>query len=279
MISSETRNPSSIGLLSRPTTWLTRSKRLTYLALAPISAVLIQVSLTGPAKAFTFNSLTPGTNPFFLDNTDSEWTISGSQPNRCPEQEPSACIIYTDTAPDEVTILSPNADASWETFKFKSGTASLPASSAYVVRFNPSILKYGDDQQEINAYYYIANGPRENLSMGQSNVITIRNGETLTFSIERGTNITTAADLTISNFSFTEVPAPLPAAGAATAFGYSRRLRRRIKAVRPAGSNKATVPSHPSVYLNLSPCKLPSLPVSFSYGSLPRPQELERHAA
>lgn len=76
------------------------------------------------------------------------------------------------------------------------------------------------------------------------------------------------ADLQISNFNYA-VPGPLPATGAATAFGFSRRMRRRIKGELPPGYRKRSASTHPSSYLNLSPSSLHGLPATFSYTAMP----------
>jgi len=91
----------------------------------------------------------------------------------------------------------------------------------------------------------------------------INPGKTLVFKIN---GISTEPVLSLSNFNAT-VPGPLPAAGAATAFGYSRRLRRRIQGKRPGGSCPPLQPAHPAAYLNLTTASLKSVPVSFSYAS------------
>lgn len=101
-------------------------------------------------------------------------------------------------------------------------------------------------------------------------------GEIIEFSI---TNTSNYEGLKVDITNFNAVPAPLPAAGAATAFGYSRRLRRRIKGQRPKGSCPPVTPPHPSLYLNLAPVAVQALPVSFSYTSLPAAAVPHRPAA
>lgn len=229
----------------------------------------MQILGTPPAKAFTFNSLNAGSNPFYLTDSASNWSLDGGSTVRCdaPTIE-VACVDYTLTTPDQVLLVSPDADdpSAWSTFQFTSTSAALPASNSYVVTFDASINKFGDGQDEINGYYYVSNA-RYSIDFSNPNTAIVRNGDTLTFSIER-TNFTTAADLTITNFSFSEVPSPLPATGAVTAFGYSRRLRRRIKG-RCTSASGMPPPAHPAAYLNLSPETLKSIPVSFSYSTLP----------
>lgn len=79
--------------------------------------------------------------------------------------------------------------------------------------------------------------------------------------------------LSVTNFNAQAVPAPLPAAGAASAFGFSRRIRRRIKKGHAPGAIRITGrrASDPSAYLNLSPSVLKKTSLSFSYPILPPP--------
>lgn len=57
----------------------------------------------------------------------------------------------------------------------------------------------------------------------------IQPGTVLTFGVRSTDNNLDVGELTITNFHYTEVPGPLPLLGAATAFGWSRRLRTRIR--------------------------------------------------
>lgn len=92
----------------------------------------------------------------------------------------------------------------------------------------------------------------------------VKDGESITFSVIVPTT-KSAAGLDISGFN-AQVPAPLPATGAAAAFGYSRRLRRRIKGIPGSSSRRQSrTPAHPAAYLNLAPAALQSLPLSFHY--------------
>ena len=47
-----------------------------------------------------------------------------------------------------------------------------------------------------------------------------------------GVDVFLGGDILNRNSVYSDVPAPLPLVGAGVAFGYSRRLRRRLKAVK-----------------------------------------------
>ena len=104
-------------------------------------------------------------------------------------------------------------------------------------------------------------------SNGSQSEVRIAPGEYLVFTVTVPSD-SAAAGLSINNFNY-NVPGPLPATGAATAFGFSRRLRRRVKGELPAGSRKRPAPTHPSSYLNLPPSALHGLPAAFSYTAMP----------
>lgn len=246
-----------------------------------VAAALFTI-LPGSARAGT--GFTGSFNP---NNDPSWWSFEPTQAGSylCDQGPADDSCVYISQQSQDAEIYN-NADSTPSTITWRWTNNST---TNYYVSFN-----YKLDSAINNDIGKIERGAKvgSNYIANQAQTITffssteytpylyssiiLSENQFIQFSVT--TTTAQSASLLIENFNYA-VPAPLPAAGAATAFGYSRRLRRRIKGVRPAGSNKATVPSHPSVYLNLSPCKLPSLPVSFSYGSLPRPQELERHAA
>lgn len=252
--------------------------RIAATAVATSSALVVALGAQpGNAADFTLPA-SDTSNPFFFNGSSesSSWSLSDNTGGRSSWGDANNCdinlvsCVYSVSATTAIIYSQPETDTitTWQ-----SGPGNRGNPQGYRVTFRADF----DTALDATYLYKVGtNGTEINLVDDRTYTVTVTGNDSLYFIVE---NVSEFGDLTISNFSASQVPAPLPAAGAATAFGYSRRLRRRIKGVRPAGSNKATVPSHPSVYLNLSPCKLPSLPVSFSYGSLPRPQELERHAA
>lgn len=66
-------------------------------------------------------------------------------------------------------------------------------------------------------------------------------GETLLFSVDQGVGGGVSGSLAITDFSSQDaapVPAPLPMAGAVALMGWSRTLRRRVRAAADSGSNR-----------------------------------------
>jgi hypothetical protein len=90
-----------------------------------------------------------------------------------------------------------------------------------------------------SAWYLVGtNATQLNASGGGSGMVsnvTLAPFETFGFRVSTTDNISDFGTLSITNFTATstEVPAPLPLAGAAATFHWSRRLRRRSLALRP----------------------------------------------
>ena len=142
----------------------------------------------------------------------------------------------------------------------------LADTSAYTVSFNVTCVVCGLGDNDPKAYYRIGNQNSLWVQFtGTADVAPtfMSSTSTVAFRISVPTAAGDGAAITIRNFD--AVPGPLPAAGAATAFGYSRRLRRRIKGEAPARSGKSSRSSDPSSYLLLSPASQQVLPLSFSY--------------
>lgn len=113
-----------------------------------------------------------------------------------------------------------------------------PLTASFTFKFNSN-----DEQSAIQGYFVIRSGAYvfnpsspdvDLLASGTSaldnQAFTVNQGDTIRFGVYTQANTTgKLGTLTIDPFSITEpVPAPLPLFGAAAAFGWSRRLRRRI---------------------------------------------------
>ncbi len=66
-------------------------------------------------------------------------------------------------------------------------------------------------------------------SSGFLSSIALNAGESFGFRVTTTDNVGDYGVLSITGFEATDVPGPLPLAGGAAAFGWSRRLRRRIR--------------------------------------------------
>lgn len=91
-----------------------------------------------------------------------------------------------------------------------------------------------DGTQFDRAFFRVDNIDKLESSTDEAGPFTwsLRNGQTIAFGVYSQDNDGSEGSVTISNFQFTptaDVPAPLPLLGAGAAFGWSRRLRRRIR--------------------------------------------------
>jgi hypothetical protein len=93
-----------------------------------------------------------------------------------------------------------------------------------------------------SAWYLVGNNATQLTAndgdVGSVSNISLAPFETFGFRVSTTDNISDFGTLSINNFTATptaasEVPAPLPLAGAAATFHWSRRLRRRSRALRP----------------------------------------------
>lgn len=247
---------------------------LTNSAVLSVTLTLGQLIFSPSAKALDFTAGSSTTRPFFFDGTslDSSWTlnsngspVSGWGTADSPACDPDNGLCVSLDSQDAITIYSGSGTNEVTTFASLQGSVGSP--KGYLVSFSGSFNDFGTTA---TAEYSYGNTTVSNLGatiLPQSFIL--KPNETLTFKISSG--LAGFGDLTVNNFSYTEVvPGPLPAAGAATAFGFSRRLRRRTRA-RDAGlrSGRPRRLTHPTAYLNLSTTTVTRLPVSFTYSALP----------
>ena len=206
------------------------------------------------------------TGSFSLNNW--ELYVQGSTSPSDPDCNVSldACVDFTDPAQGSATLIrytdgsiAPgNQYATWSWLRPQNDQAG------YFISFDYNIPDPGIGG-DAYGQYIIGNSTSSELR-GANNIspVYVAAGQNFSFRITiSGT--ASVGSFEVSNFS--AVPGPLPAAGAATAFGYSRRLRRRIKGELPAPARGRSAPPHPSSYLDLNARALQSLPLSFSYGS------------
>jgi hypothetical protein len=172
------------------------------------------------------------------------------------------CVTFVDT--ERVIVRSGSGTGVYTSWTSKSGSSILQENPiGYAVSFSGSFDNEGSDA---SASYQIGNQQQVDLGSSFSKSIYVGYSETLTFKVS---SVDGYGNLSLNNFGYS-VPGPLPAAGAASAIGISRRLRRRIKTVLKPRSSKHLLPSDPGAYLNLSASPQHAIPASFSYTTAPR---------
>lgn len=178
-----------------------------------IAALALDPAL--PARSLTL--LSPG------------WQSTPSSPGECPNPgEDTSC--YQDRTAGTITLVGTEQDAP-ATFSF---SYTLPlTSSAQQVSFTYFFDPY--ENPDSVASYQVSSNAAINITGSDSVTPFVWNpGDTLTFSVQQVASASFSGTLSISSFSSTDVPepvpAPLPILGASSAFAFSRRLRRRIRA-------------------------------------------------
>jgi hypothetical protein len=248
------------------------------------AAIIFPVSIqAGPARAavgFTgvFSSLNSPPDPSYWTLTQGGSTVANDPDCSTYPSSVNGCVDTTVSVDGEVFVgginnsASSSAATAW-TWQNNTGQNYF-VSFDYAVLSNPSVPSSATASFQVGSTNVgglvtaTCAGPSACIgSNGSQSDVRIAPGEYLVFTVTVPTG-SAAAGLNISNFNY-NVPGPLPATGAATAFGLSRRLRRRIKGELPPGSRKHPAPTHPSSYLNLSPSSLHGLPATFSYTAMP----------
>lgn len=170
-----------------------------------------------------------------LDLTSSGWQSNPSTPGACPDATTTSC--YSSLTASSIDLIGPESISPPSTYQY---SYSLPTgSSAQRVSFNYNFDPSGNFDS--TGSYRLGSNPAVNL-IGSGSVPTFvwNPGETLFFSVAQVSDASWAGTLSISSFSSTDdtpasstpVPAPLPLFGAASAFGWSRSLRRRLPRAR-----------------------------------------------
>lgn len=228
-----------------------------YAWLAPLACSCVFYSPQAMALGFTGNF-----EPSF-------WTFSVqgvSESADCVDLATTrGCVDTFGAASGDVSVVrvtSEGAGDKYATWLWERPDGDL---TGYYLSFNYDVVNDGGTGDVYGQYF--VGGVASSELRGSDTVSSVYVAPNQDFSFKITISNTISGSFNIS--SFDAVPAPLPAAGAATAFGYSRRLRRRIKGQRRKGSCPPVMPSHPSLYLNLSPAAVGSLPMSFSYALRP----------
>ncbi len=234
-----------------------------------------------PAQAIGFSgTFAPST--WLLINTNPAQTLNstGTGVNgtyTCGTTNNVACIEQiTSTGVDVVGSFSGDTGGGTSATSRSTSLVLANTEPAYRVSFDWAFASASSESGSLTAYYKVginsevllATWPGSGSAIsGNVSNIEIADGSSIQFIVKTSTNTGAEGVLSISNFNATSsaVPGPLPAAGAATAFGYSRCLRRRIKGEVPVGCGKSSRSSDPSSYLLLSPASQQVLPLSFSY--------------
>lgn len=156
-----------------------------------------------------FIDLTAPSGSFYIAGSD----VEGSQPQAVTDNPP--IDLYQQNRQVQNTwelILTTDAAISFN-YLFETGDTSDSDKGFFAINGNKNVGFQTSTSSESGSYDF-------------SN---LKSGDVISFGVLSQNNTGTPGYLTISNLNFTEVPAPLPLMGAAAAFGWSRRLRSRIK--------------------------------------------------
>jgi hypothetical protein len=144
---------------------------------------------------------------------------------------PTADYAFNTTAFE--TTYKPAA-AGGRAVKFLGGTLTYDWTWSAPISANPGQAADFNFESKVNSAVATEFSPASGTSASGSSGATLDSSDTFGFQHSRvGSTASRAATGTISNFTFVAdyvtVPGPLPLAGAAAAFAWSRRLRQRLK--------------------------------------------------
>lgn len=210
-------------------------------------------------------SLTYSPNNWTLLNSTSG-TISSppSPPPICASPDAPNCFVALNAATGNAKLNGPISEVVGDTTTWRSSAPGSSYPNGYYVSFKLDFV--GD---ELSSAFFKFNGNVVTINIAgtyTADPFYVASNQIIEFGIvSESSNVT---QLSISNFRANNaVPGPLPAAGAASAFSISRRLRRRVRGEVP--SRKRRQAPHPATYLNLSTTEVLTLPLSFTYPTLP----------
>ena len=166
---------------------------------------------------------TSGSSTF--TNSDTELTLVKTVPNA------SSVLGFIDITPTVVNALRPTGAGAFVGWRSTGNYTWGISGTATNARYDFTAGSAVDGATKLNT---TASVPTGTFDVGSSFLIDPYTTDNLTFSIAKLTTSTQAGTGTgvISNFVFEAeyetVPGPLPLLGAAAAFGWSRRLRKRL---------------------------------------------------
>jgi hypothetical protein len=229
-----------------------------------------------PAKA-SFN-LTFSQSNWTLSNNGSPVTDPAGPGYSCDPDltDPVNCFLDFDSVGGNAQLLGDVAASSTSPPETTAWVSATPASTGYSKGYYVSFSLHFDGAGAGDYAYYSVNGAAptdvQKVFNQDTKQVYLQLGvsDSLSLAIFNPASNASVGQLTINGFNANPVPGPLPAAGAASAFGFSRRLRRRVKNDGKSAAPRRLIPSDPSAYLKLSTPALNHLPASFCYASAPR---------
>jgi hypothetical protein len=181
-----------------------------------------------PARALELNAAGWTFSPVTASNTPNGECVDAQNDFSC----------YTGLSATDITIIGQEGTGTTPTYSYL-----LPSqASAQQVTFSYFYDPNGNTDSV--AYYQIGTGTPINPfnpGTGGTAAFTWNPGELLAFYIEQNSDTSWTGELSITSFSSQDaapVPAPLPMAGAVALMGWSRTLRRRVRAAADSGSKR-----------------------------------------
>jgi len=220
--------------MKRQTVFSTSFSRLLQLVIAvPISLALPSA---GQAAGLT-GSFAPVN--WVLSNTNADETFSSPQNTCAALSYQVACVTINDALTGSFDVIgsadgfdgganTSGASTTDRTTTFQLVNIGLPAYVSFKWLFSN-----GEDNTDI-ASYFIGNSETI-LSEAPTSIaaqiasLTVASNGSIAFRVRTTDNIGNPGILSITNFEAVPVPAPLPLLGVAAAFGWSRKLRKRIR--------------------------------------------------
>jgi hypothetical protein len=143
---------------------------------------------------------------------------------------------YTGLTTVDITIIGQDAPGPAPTYSYVLNNSSTAQQVTFSYFYDPN------SNADSAAYYQVGAATNQfNPGTGGTAAFTWNPGELLAFYIEQNSDASWTGELSITSFSSQNaapVPAPLPMAGAVALMGWSRTLRRRVRAAADSGYNR-----------------------------------------